>query len=81
MLRQADFWYVILWHLNYRWTKIQLDYFLIHVKTYFTRLHLEYMNIEEKQKITGSPKKTSTLYAHNFFNIQDRKLKQKPANS
>ena len=31
----ADFWYVILWHLNYRWAKIQLDTFLFHVQTYF----------------------------------------------
>ena len=30
MLRQADFWYVILWLSTYQWAKIQLDNFLFH---------------------------------------------------
>ena len=35
MLCQADFCYVILWHLNYRWAKIQFDNFLFHIKAIF----------------------------------------------
>ena len=31
----ADFWYVILWHLIYRWAKIQHDNFLFHVTAIF----------------------------------------------
>ena len=67
----GDFWYVILWHLNYRWAKIQLDNFLFHVKVFFWLFLPVY--IDKMQHLVGANKtRTNRAWDKHSFPVGSR---------